>query len=649
MGKITEILSHLSHQLFRNLTTEELNQIATIAELKYYKKGDILIHEGEESLFVYIIIDGTVSVTRKDETLKKVIELATLGPKSLVGEISVITRKPKTATITALVDVDALQIDFSKIETLDNSHQIYAKLLGNLADEMAKKLVFAPEKQIVANAEEEYVFDERYTEVPNSILLLFGWKWKDIIYEIPFLAAHGYDAIKVFPPQEFAVLDDHPWYEIYQPVSYKLSSFYGAEEDFVAMVDIAHTYGIKVYVDLVMNHMAEFPLHKTECVGTNGTKFEKYHYGPLNSDDDFYEYDDFYHFGGEENKVIEMEDYSAFDKSWRVEHFDLNYLPKLNFYKSHVIEVLKKYVNHLLYLGVDGFRIDAAKHISADALAKILQGLKTRTGLNPFIYLEYYANFPAGIDPYSFMDKYFKIGYVTAFTYGDYLTDAINSKNNNLENLIRYSFGSSWVHFPENRTIVLLDNHDTERAMPHILNYKCSDNNAYVLAYIFMLAWPFGIPKIMSSFRFNGFNDPIPPTQIWQDGRNTCFDGDSPWVCQHRWRAVSNMVLFRKKMQDAKGISHVWANKNQVAFARTYQKPKEYVATAGFVVINNSSEKLQHRFETGLPAGKYFNIVICDLVEGKMIGPTIKVEDYGFADIVVDPYDAVVIGIDFAE
>lgn len=647
--KLNQIKDHLSHPLFKNLSDDEIDQLSKIAELKHFKKSQILIEEGEENFFVYIIVSGTVSVTRKDETLKRVITLATLGEKSLVGEISIITRKPKAATVTALLDTEAIKFDFSQIETLANWQKIADKLLRNLADEMAKKLVYSPIKQEMAGViEEEYIFDDRYTEVPSSILLLFGWKWKDIINEIPFLASHGYDAIKIFPPQEFSVLKGRPWYELYQPVSYKLSSFYGTEEDFRAMVDICHTYGIKVYADLVMNHMAEYPLSEMEHVGTNGTKFGKYHYGPLNNDGDFFEYDDFYHFGSKENKVIEMEDYSTFDKTWRVEHFDLNYLPKLNFYSQHVIEVLRKYVNYLLFLGVDGFRIDAAKHISTDVLNKIFRGLKTRNGLNPFIYLEYYANFPAAIDPYSFMEKYFKIGYVTSFNYGEYLTDAIIGRNNNLGKLLEFSFGSSWVRFPENRAVVLVDNHDTERAMPHMLNYKNSRNNAYVLSYIFMLAWSFGIPKVMSSFHFKNFADSIPETSVWQKDHNTCFDKNCPWVCQHRWRAIANMVLFRKKMQEAKGISHVWANKNQIAFARSYQKEKEYVAAKGFVVINNSPEKLERKFETGLPAGEYFDLISSELIEGKMVGNTITVEDYGFAEIEVKPFDAVVICIDFA-
>jgi alpha-amylase len=197
--------------------------------------------------------------------------------------------------------------------------------------------------------------------------------------------------------------------------------------------------------------------------------------------------------------------------------------------------------------------------------------------------------------------------------------------------------------------VVVIDNHDTERMMPNILSYKNSQNNAYVLAYIFMLAWPFGIPKIMSSFRFTGQDDSIPTTRVWQNDRNTCFDKNSPWVAQHRWSAIANMVLFRSRTKDALGVSHVWADGNQVAFARTYQKSKEYVTSFGFVVINATERPLKRRFETGLPGGKYYDFVSGHLSGGKMQGATIEVEAYGFATITVQPFDAVVIALGFVD
>lgn len=647
-----EFTEKLAAPIFKNLTQDELEYLLQSAKTSVFEKGAVLIHEGEIGQEIYVILDGKVDVTKEGATPEEIIHLATLEEGNVLGEIAVITNNPRSATVTATKKTTALIINVAKIKQDPDARTIYEKLSQNLATELSKKLVYFGNKLLKYEASDfEHIklAEDKEITPPNSILLLFGWKWSDIMYEVPYLAEHGYDAIKIFPPQEFVAKPGNPWWAVYQPVSYHLSKFYGTEEEFVKMVDFCHGYNIKVYADLVINHMAEFNENDQTHVGTNGTTFAKYHYGPLNRDADYYEHDDFYHFSERGNKQISGEDYCRLEGVWHLEHYDFLNLPKLDLTNPHVIATIRKYVRYLLSLGIDGFRIDAAKHLKIKAVEKIFFGFKTHDGSKPFLYQEYYTGAPMGIDVYSFMEKYFRVGYVTAFKYGEFLADAINNRNNNLQKLVEYSFGSSWIHYPENRAVTVIDNHDTERMMPNMLNYKSTQNNSYVLAYIFMLAWPFGIPKIMSSFHFTNHNDPIPDTHVWQNGRCTCFDVNSPWVAQHRWNAIANMVLFRNNTKHAPGISHVWANGNQVAFSRVYQKPKEAVIAVGFVVINATDKPINRRFETGLPEGQYYNLIASELISGKMHGPKITIENYGSATIAIPPFDAIVISIDFVE
>jgi len=640
----------LTNPIFNNLSPDEQNYLSQVAQTTTFEIGAVLIHEGEIGQDFYVLLEGKVVVTKEGETPAETLQLATLEAGNVLGEISVITNNPRSATVTAVEKTTALIINVAKIKQDKNpqAQSIAEKLIQNLAIELSKKLIYYGDKIVKYTEEDQNKFLLADNIVaPSSILVLLGWKWSDIMHEAPFLAEHGYDAIKISPPQEFVTRNGNPWWAIYQPVSYHLSKFYGSQEEFIKMVDFCHSYNLKIYVDLVLNHMADFCATESSHQGTNGTTFSQYHYGPLNNDNDYYEFDNFYHFHEQTNKQISAEDYCKLDGVWHLEHYDLVSLPKLNVENPHVISILRKYVKYLLSLGVDGFRIDASKHLNVKAVEKIFAGLKTLNGLKPFRYQEYYTGAPMGMDIYSFMEKYFKIGYVTAFEYGAFLADAIANKNNTLQKLVDYSFGSSWVHYPENRTVTVIDNHDTERMMPNMLNYKCTQNNAYVLAYIFMLAWPFGVPKIMSSFRFNEHDDPLPDKPVWQNSQFVGFASDSPWVAQHRWNAIANMVLFNKRTKNARGISHRWTNGNQVAFARTYQKPKEYLASIGFVVINDSEKPLTRRFETGLPDGEYYNLISSYLNGGNMQGPTITVENYGFANIEVAPFDAVVIMVDF--
>ncbi|CAJ0596055.1 unnamed protein product [Cylicocyclus nassatus] len=102
-------------------------------------------------------------------------------------------------------------------------------------------------------------------EYPNTLpdrqvmVHLFEWKWKDIAAECEnFLQYYGYGAVQVSPPMEHITLiqnNDMPWWVRYQPVSYKLISRSGNEEEFKDMVDRCNKVGVRIVVDTVINHM----------------------------------------------------------------------------------------------------------------------------------------------------------------------------------------------------------------------------------------------------------------------------------------------------------------------------------------------------------------------------------------------------------
>jgi len=52
------------------------------------------------------------------------------------------------------------------------------------------------------------------------------------------------------------VKDSRPWWERYQPISYKLVTRSGNEEQFASMVRRCNNAGVRTYVDVIFNHMA---------------------------------------------------------------------------------------------------------------------------------------------------------------------------------------------------------------------------------------------------------------------------------------------------------------------------------------------------------------------------------------------------------
>lgn len=80
-----------------------------------FKKGEVLMQEGEPGSCAYIIESGSIEILVQQEG--NLIQIGTRGPGSLVGEMAVIDDKPRTATVRALEDCQVLEIsrdDFSR-------------------------------------------------------------------------------------------------------------------------------------------------------------------------------------------------------------------------------------------------------------------------------------------------------------------------------------------------------------------------------------------------------------------------------------------------------------------------------------------------------------------------------------------------------
>src|SRR5690349_23027063 len=91
---------------------------------------------------------------------------------------------------------------------------------------------------------------------------------------------------------------------------------------------------------------------------------------------------DFHHCGRNGN-----DDSQNWTDHWEVQNCELVDLADLKTETSYVRGKLDGYLNDLLGLGVDGFRVDAAKHIPVGDLQAIFGGLhNTSTGSRPYIY-----------------------------------------------------------------------------------------------------------------------------------------------------------------------------------------------------------------------------------------------------------------------
>ena len=508
-----------------------------------------------------------------------------------------------------------------------------------------------------------------YPPQPHTAMVhLFEWQWQDIAKECAYLGDKGFSAVQVSPPNEHII--GGTWWTRYQPVSYRLESRSGNRQQFIDMVETCRQHGVDIYADLVINHTADITdeIHFPDwgengidvgvtdendmAIGTAGSQFERREHlqGMLHANHRFFNGDSHFsaqlgHYhqhhmpdNADRNCTIEGKDYHSGenpdDGAWRVQHCDLSGLPDLNTSHPHVQQVIAAYIDDLIALGVKGFRIDAAKHIAVDDLSAILDQVTQREQAYFFSEVIDTRN-----EESVRSQQYTPIAAVEEFRYGQQIARVFSEGN---LHWLR-QFGDHWqeIYTPSDKAVVFIDNHDNQRghgAGGNILTHQSNQSNnqhanIYDLANVFMLAWDYGYPRVMSSYTFTESEVGPPESKVHQaDGNLACF-ADQPWVCEHRWRPIANMVAFRQDVQQAP-VSH-WQTglKNQIAFAREGR---------GFVAINHSSDPYYlTNLQTSLPAGQYCNVIAADISDCEI--HQITVNEQGYIDTLVLPHQALAI------
>ncbi|KAI0090634.1 glycoside hydrolase superfamily [Irpex rosettiformis] len=436
------------------------------------------------------------------------------------------------------------------------------------------------------------------------IVQMFEWTWDSIASECTnFLGPAGYGYVQTSPPQEHVT--GSQWWTDYQPVSYILTSKRGNRAQFTNMINTCHNAGVKIIADTIFNHMTG----SDSGTGVAGSSYTHYNYPGI------YQNQDFHHCGLEPN-----DDIVNYDNALEVQTCQLVGLADLATETEYVRSRLAQYANDLLSLGVDGLRLDAAKHIAVTDLANIT----SRLDGSPYLTQEVIYGAGEPITP----NQYVSIGDVQEFRYTTALKNSfLNGDLTGLQNLDNLG----WV--PSNKANVFVTNHDTERNGAALTN--SSPSNTYVLALIFSLAHPYGTPTVLSSYSgFDTNSDAGAPN----GGTGTCSGtgGSNGWFCQHRWIAIQGMTAFRNAVgSGALGNWQTGVN-SQVAFDR---------GTAGFVAINNGDGEWQANWKTGVPDGVYCNVIAGVWSGGSCSGNTVTVKNGGQIPYNLSPRNAVAIHV----
>lgn len=129
--------------LFEVLTDEEREALVREMELEQHDEGSVIIHEGEPGSSMYLIVSGEVKVYTREPGGSGSVYLAKLGEGDFFGEVSVLTGKPRTATITVSQRAELLRLDKDKLDNALAKHPGIRKVLDDFYKRRAKHTVEA--------------------------------------------------------------------------------------------------------------------------------------------------------------------------------------------------------------------------------------------------------------------------------------------------------------------------------------------------------------------------------------------------------------------------------------------------------------------------------------------------------------------------
>lgn len=135
LGKNTKIQLIKNIPLFARLSKKELGQVASLADEIDFPAGKQIIREGERGREFFILLEGGADVTSHGE------RIAHLAKGDFVGEIALIARIPRTATVTTTEPTRVLVI----------TDQALRGLLRKFPDMQLKVLQAVAERLVALN------------------------------------------------------------------------------------------------------------------------------------------------------------------------------------------------------------------------------------------------------------------------------------------------------------------------------------------------------------------------------------------------------------------------------------------------------------------------------------------------------------------
>ncbi len=119
--------------VFDEVPTEQLAEVASIAEEMSIMEGDVIYRENDASDALYLVLEGQIRMHRGDD------EIAVVGAKEAFGTWALFDTTPRVVTATALSDAHLLRVEREEFVDLLADHvQIAQGVLQTVASRLRR-------------------------------------------------------------------------------------------------------------------------------------------------------------------------------------------------------------------------------------------------------------------------------------------------------------------------------------------------------------------------------------------------------------------------------------------------------------------------------------------------------------------------------
>jgi alpha-amylase len=414
------------------------------------------------------------------------------------------------------------------------------------------------------NETQALVFNPNIIEKTDVILHAFDWSYADIANNARIISQLGYRSVLVSPAMK-SLTDKNgtAWWQRYQPQDYRIiDNQLGNTRDFLNMIHQLQSEGVRVYADVVFNHMANEAYKREDLQYPSTSEIQQYN-------DNIQHYQTDALFGDlsqplfNETHFVDAFGINDWKNTWEVQNGRITDgdndpgLPKLKVC-DYVIEQQRNYLKALKQLGVQGFRIDAAKHMKLEHLQRIWTKDITE-GMH--IFGEIITDGGASKEEYElFLKPYIEKTELGAYDFPLFNTLFQALQNDgSMESLVNpYSVGQALYNF---RSTTFAITHD----IPNNEGFRglLMDEQNEWLAYSYILGRDGGVPLIYADLN---------PSNIVNK------QGKPRWINGWKDLRMAKMIQFHNYTH-GEPMHALYADNNTLVFAR---------GSKGIVAINKS-------------------------------------------------------------